>query len=86
MASFGLPSEPPPPPPELHRILPVFYRLCGTRSYLDGGVPAPLRDSEILAWSQLRGEPLNQVELFMLDLLDQTWLHVMRTKGAPEDG
>jgi hypothetical protein len=83
IAELGF-REPPPAPPEIYRVLPIFYRLCGTRDYVQN-TPIAIRDSEILAWSQLRGEPLSQTELFMLDIIDQTWLTVMRSGGAPSN-
>lgn len=67
-------------------MLSIFHKLAGTRTYVGEGTPMPIRDSEILAWSRLRDEPLSQVDLLMLDLLDDTWLRVMRSKGAEIDG
>lgn len=61
----------------------AWYHLSGSRSYVGDGVPLRIRDTEIEAWSKLRDEPLSPMEMRLFDVIETTWLDVMRNKGAP---
>lgn len=63
----------PPQPPELHFILPLFYRLSARRSF-EQGVPLAIRHSEIEALLRLERVQLKPWELDALEILDGAWL------------
>lgn len=71
------------PPEAVQHLWNAFQRLSATRSYHAAG-PNPIQPTEILAWFQLIGWPLDRLRVDILLAMDQAWLEAAYRKQAPD--
>lgn len=78
MEAAGEPVDdwrPDPPPPCFRHLWKWFGEINRWRRH-DGGKPCPLDLSVIEAWARLTARQLNSYELYVIGLLDLTYLQV----------
>jgi len=84
---FGMENKTPDPvhpDPDWLHLWEWFCDLSSARQYGSGG-PMPLSYSEIRAWMELTGEPVQQAEVIILKAVDRAYLEALSEEFTAQE-